>query len=319
MNNPTLSLLGISILGLLIIGALVYNNRLSDDILSISLKSFVVPLLIGVTLTGLEFAKPVEKKHTKVHLGLTSPALMLDISRGLRMTSNAIAAEATQNMLMDVGRNNMGDSNLNSEQATLYAEFVILNELCKNYGYNLDSKYQHTENFLGGIGAQTVKLGIPTNDKGKTITIKELLGTNKNPFCDQIITNKIYIPSNCQLKLEHNSSSVSISLISTKAITSIDLQFSSGSHVPGRPFNMKSLPRDMKILYVLTYAQYLQRDYVNFYDFSLEFTSYPKKLWKGNPEAITQQMWLENIAKRFEEAYVWEDWMESLKELQIEK
>lgn len=77
MNITIIILLIISFLLFILIAVLIYINRGGEQIISITIKSIMIPILAGAGLMLIEFMQPLKRFNEKIHIGfIDDPKIM---------------------------------------------------------------------------------------------------------------------------------------------------------------------------------------------------------------------------------------------------
>ena len=79
MSTTIIILLVLSLILFVAIGTLIYLNRGGEQMISITIKSLLIPVLAGAGLMLIEFMKPLENYKEKLHLGLVDDPKVMSV------------------------------------------------------------------------------------------------------------------------------------------------------------------------------------------------------------------------------------------------
>lgn len=282
------------------IASIICLNRASDQMVGITIKSFLIPVIAGAGLLFIEFMKPIESFEKNLHLGFANdPKVMMQLSKGH-------GGELHQGILdYALLINKIGNDNLtldNSKEKMDFIQSYLINSLITRYNNNWQSVYEK-ENWFFDSGSSIMHNETENNKKQK-IVINNLKVQIDNKYLNKFEDNDIfYLPEGS--KIELNKSANEIINISTKNIT---ISIIGESKMTALSYDGSKTAS--KILKELNLERSDENN-IKFYGFNLKYKVTVNKLRRWSPDTLKQLEWAKGFAEYLDDRMGWENFTNS--------
>lgn len=306
ISTVNTTLIMISIIILLSIAYIIYSNRGSEQIVGITIKSFLIPALAGAGLLFIEFMKPLEKYKKTIHLGLVDdPNIMLRLNNNTDFDlSGGIMDYAT---LLSQIKEDEEIKELKYEEISDFVQVFILNMMIKRYPTHWYSTYDKDDWFFE-TGASTIYSKDGAEKRPLKITLEALKKKfSENKFLNSEDNKKFFhLPSGSSITLSDQLKELIV--IKTKNlklsfniddVSSATLPYSAG----------KTAEHYRKKL-----GKPLDESYrIDFFGVSLSMNIHPNRFKRWAPNTIKEIEWAKELGTYIENRISWELFQENTK------
>lgn len=299
MSTIIIILLIISLLFFIAIGALIYLNRGGEQMVSITIKSLLIPVLAGAGLLLIEFTKPLNNFNDKLHIGFVDDPKIMSILNN--RTDGELNKGIMQYwMLLSKVKEENSETKLKYDDVKNFIQVFIIDVLANRNSTHWDIDYDNEDWFFES-GSTVISTKLDAEKNPENLSIGQLQNeTDTNPFLTKMDSNrKIYLPKNSKLTLGdglHNLMEIETDNVTIK----ISITNMSTAHLPhsagetADKFRKKlGLPLDESYL-------------INFYGSTLNYKIEPKRIKRWSPKTLKEIKWGEDTFNHIQKLISWE-------------
>lgn len=299
VSTINISLIILTLLILTIIAWIIYLNRGSDQIIGITIKSFLIPVIAGAGLLFIEFTKPIENYEEEIHIGLADdPQIMM----ALYENNNSDIHNGLMKYMMLLHKIKLGETNqkLNDLDLQNFIQVYILDMMSQRYSLHWDSN-NDKNNWFFGNSSSTIYTKEYAEKKPLKITFADLKKENKdNLFLHKMNDSEhFYVPSGSKIKLSKNFNN--FILIETD---NIEMTFSiTNKSFTLFPYAVGNIAEKFK----LKIGE--KKNY--FYGTTLKLNANPKRIKRWSPNTLKEMEWAKDFGQHLIQNISWEGFTNS--------
>lgn len=299
ISSINITFLSITFLIIIAIGWIIYLNRGGEQILGITLKSFIIPVLIGLGLLFLEFMKPLNEIEEQLYFGYTNDKnIMLNIidSSNVNMLEGYTSFAYLLNKIDEKERKQMDENN-----TTDFIQAFVLKSLSERFKIHWDVSYVEQKNFLG-VGGASIYPNDNAEKEPKKIVLKELQKQySNNIFLKAFNENDFfYLPSGSKISLGSKGSDF--------LIIETDLLIIKMKNIGASSSNIEYAAGKQGDLIKLKIDSVKGRNII-FHGVSISYNVTQKRIKRWSPNMEKELNFAKNIFNHLNQTFDWEKYI----------
>ena len=299
MSTIIIILLIVSLLFFIAVGTLIYLNRGGEQMISITIKSLLIPVLAGAGLMLIEFVKPLKNYKEELHLGLVDdPMIMMSLNNKTDVGLNEGIMQYS--LLLSRVKNDNSEIKLEEEEIEYFIQVYIINLLASRYRMHWDIDYNN-QNWFFESGRTVISAKRDAEKKPKKILISDLQNEyDKHPFLTKMDGKRvIFLPKNSKIILGNKFYNL-LEIETDNIRINVSIENISYAYLPHNAGETADKFRRKLGM------QLGGSDLISFYGVSLVYNIEPKRVKRWSPKTLKELEWAEGTFKNLKELISWE-------------